>query len=92
MSKLGGARRRSQLRSTVSPSLGGGIGISRRYEGHRPVLGITRCAGGFREPPKVADAASELRPDVLKDKKGLAAWCMALQSLQFDTFVELEDS
>src|SRR5215469_3443147 len=30
---------------------------------------ITRYAGDFREPPKVADSASELRPDVLKDKR-----------------------
>jgi len=69
MSKLGGARRRSQLRSTVSPSPGGGIGISRQYEAHRPAWGVSRCAGDFREQPKVTDAASELLPDALKDNR-----------------------
>jgi hypothetical protein len=55
--------------------------------------GVSRCAGDFREQPKVADAASELLQDVLKDKKALppGVWrCKVFSSTLWSSWRILE--
>jgi hypothetical protein len=91
MLKLDGARRRSQLRSTFSA--GGGIGISRQYEAHRPAWGVSRCAGDLREQPKVADAASEIAARRLERQKALSTgvWrCKVFSSTLWSSWRILE--